>query len=1762
MTQDMTLTEAAVAEGGAYDVIRKRLTDIGQTLKRQTDELNARRLEEFGSSAMALTSRVRLRTENNCLARDTVQVGALMVFGYNVFIGLKKDTKVEDVFALFRKETVLDEKNDGTHTLEPVPLEGTFLAEPKFQQDFAELYRYYKNARLLQLRNINGKLLAGFQIGDRLDDIRVFRWSVSADGKTVSYIDNRGERDIQLPKPHDFEWKQATREQTVMGRFPHVNILNRVFVETIDGDLTVKIENNTETGQGIYSEPVEDKTQSIDDGDIAYADLGVLILLKVRPYKESVTRYLVFNSQLKTVERIDVIGQSCVQLPEDHGIIFPGGYYLTTGVSRQFPSAIKGWRFKRQLRSPNGEDCLYVFYDPESGSISLLGYNLIAKTIQNPIEAQGYALASDGTLIISLPEPEPTRIHAMQIWKTPFYSEDHAAQRPATVTLLGRIGNAELVRGISELYSMLRLLEQPSVTSQLYESLSQLPRKFGDAYYWIQEMPELQQSLHAVADTAERVLDEFEKVESIRQKSVESLKAARIEQDKLLLAVRPEEWDTAESYAAMLDKLRRHRGHLKTLRELRYMDLPAIDRLDEKLYAVQLTLQQQTVVFLSGEQAFEASKQRLAELDAALEKADTLVALTQTIDAIQVMSAGLDLLSELASTLKVQDVTVQTRIVDAISEVYALLNQKRARAQNKAKSLGLEEATAQFGARFRLFSQSITNALAQSDSPEKCDEHLSRLLLQLEGLESEFSQYDPFIADIVNQREELYEVFETHKQQLLDARQQKGQILFDGGVRMLGSVERRVQRMASADDLNTFFSSDALVSRLQGIVEQLRQLEASVKADDLESRLKAIIEQARRSLRDRGDLYEGDGQVIKLGPRHRFSVNTQALDLTILPRDDSLVLHLTGTNYYAPVESEALAELRPYWSISLESETPHVYRAEYLAYQILRAAEQRQGLTPQQLAEARPDADRLLAVVRKFANERYREGYQKGVHDHDATALLGALLPIYDSAGLLRYSPRDRALAQTFWANTIKPLGPQWRPESQSETAELPPAQAGWFDRARAAYGLRDAFAATQAIDQLVAEVSQSMTEFFTLHGLSVDSGDMAEAAAYLVAELAEPALAFVVSQYAQQLVDEFRRNLTEEQWRLYQNARERLKGQIAARWQLGQAWLEAMLSQRASASHLSRYVPEAIALLNTENRLSRRPSQATVEFTISGLLGDHPTIQNQSLRLSLDEYLSRLRHHADTVVPGYRRYLQVRQQVIDKERNALRLDEFKPKPLTSFVRNRLINDCYLPIIGDNFAKQMGTVGEGKRTDSQGLLMMISPPGYGKTTLMEYVADRLGLIFMKINCPSLGHDVVSLDPDKAPHATARQELEKLNLALEMGNNVMLYLDDIQHTHPEFLQKFISLCDGTRRIEGIWRGQPQTYDLRGRKFAVVMAGNPYTESGEMFKIPDMLANRADIYNLGEILGGMEEAFELSYIENSLTSNPVLAPLATRDLADFYAIVKMALGEAIPTTSLRHAYSGAELNEIKAVLQKQMLVQAIVLKVNQQYIASAAQDDRYRKEPPFKLQGSYRNMTKMASKVSAVMNEAELQQLIEDHYQGESQLLTTGAEENLLKLAEIRGTLSTDQQKRWEEIKQAFRRNQSMGGSDQDAGGRIVAQLVDLVEGVRNLRGMSEPKQPEHEQNQHLLADSLQMFSAQLQAVLDKPDVNRIEIINHPLPQMGAVLESIARTLELSLAPLVHNMEKKLDIDLGTHRRLLELGQQLRDLKDAGSGASDQ
>jgi hypothetical protein len=414
--------------------------------------------------------------------------------------------------------------------------------------------------------------------------------------------------------------------------------------------------------------------------------------------------------------------------------------------------------------------------------------------------------------------------------------------------------------------------------------------------------------------------------------------------------------------------------------------------------------------------------------------------------------------------------------------------------------------------------------------------------------------------------------------------------------------------------------------------------------------------------------------------------------------------------------------------------------------------------------------------------------------------------------------------------------------------------------------------------------------------------------------------------------------------------------------------------------------------------------------------------------------------------VPAFEAFRKERHQLIQQLRQAMRLNEFESKVLSSFVRNKLINEVYLPLIGNNLARQLGTVGDNKRTDRSGMLLLVSPPGYGKTTLMEYVANRLGLIFMKINGPALGHTITSVDPQSADNSAAREELKKLNLALEMGNNVMLYVDDIQHCNPEFLQKFISLADGTRKMEGVYNGSPRTYDLKGKRFCVVMAGNPYTESGDKFKIPDMLANRSDTYNLGDIIGNTADLFKLSLIENAVTSNALLSQLAAKMYSDLYVMIKMAEAGTMEGYELSGNHTKQEVETYISLLNKIIRSRDVVLKVNELYINSAAQDDAYRTEPPFKLQGSYRDMNKIVSKVMPIMNDEELEALLLTHYRNESQTLTNAAEANMLKYRELSGIMTAEEKARWDSIKETFLKNNKLKGMGE---GNNMAMLLSQV-----------------------------------------------------------------------------------------------------------------
>jgi len=633
--------------------------------------------------------------------------------------------------------------------------------------------------------------------------------------------------------------------------------------------------------------------------------------------------------------------------------------------------------------------------------------------------------------------------------------------------------------------------------------------------------------------------------------------------------------------------------------------------------------------------------------------------------------------------------------------------------------------------------------------------------------------------------------------------------------------------------------------------------------------------------------------------------------------------------------------------------------------------------------------------------------------------------------GVLKYTPSERALAQLFWF-FLNDADKEFY-EKQFDAVQL----------------LKETFSSTEQFKYLNKRLSQKIDEF----NQSFDGFDLTSAYRAAVYLKKENRKAFSISKTAADIYECFFKNLKERGKDIvFINQVKDLYIYPSACYDIIENALKTFFIDENIILSQS-FTEEVAAFILTQNFHKKQIINVSSSVEIKGLKSIE---SNLTYALDYYEFSARLDYFHSKLKPAFLELQQLKKHWVEVKKKEVKLHTFASQVLTSFVRNKLINDVYFPLIGANLAKQLGAIGENKRTDRMGMLLLVSPPGYGKTTLMEYLADRMGLVFMKINGPSIGHDITSTDPSEAKNAGARQELEKLNLAFEMGDNVMLYLDDIQHCNPEFLQKFISLADGQRKIEGIYNGEAKTYDLRSKRFCLVMAGNPYTESGDKFQIPDMLANRADTYNLGDISGSSGDLFELSLIENALMSNEYMVRLTQPSYQNLYKLYD-AIQQNDTNYDLEGNFSSQEMEDFKQVLQKIMQVRNTVLQANALYIKSAAMSDDYRNEPNFKLQGSYRDMNKLVAKIQPILTEKEVEAIVLNHYQNESQTLTNGAEANLLKLKELMQIQTEDEQGRWNEIKTTFMKNKllkGVGGDDRMA--QVIALLSEFSEGLNGIK----------------------------------------------------------------------------------------------------------
>ncbi|MHC4355864.1 MAG: hypothetical protein ACYS0H_24445 [Planctomycetota bacterium] len=204
---------------------------------------------------------------------------------------------------------------------------------------------------------------------------------------------------------------------------------------------------------------------------------------------------------------------------------------------------------------------------------------------------------------------------------------------------------------------------------------------------------------------------------------------------------------------------------------------------------------------------------------------------------------------------------------------------------------------------------------------------------------------------------------------------------------------------------------------------------------------------------------------------------------------------------------------------------------------------------------------------------------------------------------------------------------------------------------------------------------------------------------------------------------------------------------------------------------------------------------------------------------------------------------------------------------------------------------------------------------------------------------------------------------------------------------------------------------------------------------------------------------------------------------------------------------------------------------MLKVNKEYIRSAGQAEEYRTEPPFLLQGSYRNMNRIAGRVLPIMNDQELWTLIYSTYEQDAQTLTTGTESNLLKFRELTERLAPEQAQRWEDIKKTFGRNLLLGGDAEDNVGKVVRQLNAFSAGLDSLKDV--------------IADGMSSITSQKDADRAEPKTDVVkEVGRQVLGRMSDMIDEMKLQRKEQAEGAKTRVERKAQKDIDMLTSVLE------------------
>ena len=1586
----MTDNKLNQQETNSLELIKKRIISTNDKLKNSIVALNNERKSAFKTEELKLNQTLSLENVNNTLPVDLAYLGNSFIVGLKNEKSKIKKTEIDDIFSVFAIEnSSLDD-----FQIKRINFSDSLLNNSIFKSEFDRLFQYYTNAEFHQFIKEKNKLFIVFKIGTNENDLKAYSWEISND--KFDYIGEvQGSDLIAKIYKSPFHWKQV---QAKVGE-RSLLINNDLKLSNLEG----KFQFFDGKGNVIFSRPLVQKLQSLQDAKFYIVNLEDLILVKAELYGENQASYFIYDSLIKKVSQADSLDSSGIILPEDNGILYANGYYIKGGQEKSFEIS-KDAYLHQTYKSPNGEDFLYAFYSTKTRSYSIYTYNLISKEMLSPLNSKGYALLDNGGMIVLKESSELTKVHYAQIWKTAFFSETYYEKNVNKTddNRITKVGNSEIVKAIGSINNITNFVTNKNINIDIYKNIIKMIDQIIDTYHWLVSFNDLKiiDHLNEEKATAEQVIAEFKKVEDLKIIAKEKIENVISEFSDINAKTRSKN-DKIDYMMSVLIDTKSFVGKVSSLKTERYIDLEKIEDLLEKTNERLQFVNNVIIGLLNKKETYDDLINNINHTGKEIIEENKYKLAHEKQVALEDFSNQLSFLNQEISSLDFEDNSVLSEILEHIAKVFATLNQVKIKSKKHVQTLALSEAEKDFASHSKLLEQSIKNALNNSDTIEKTEEEYSKILATLENLETRFSEFniDDFTITLSKQREDIVSTFANHKQKIQDDQQKKVNNLRSAIEIGMRSIKSKVSQISDIKILSSVFLTDGIVHRIQKLLEELKTLGSVSLYEELYGELKKTEKDAVKRIKDDEDIFENNGNVLKLG-NSRFSVNKKPFDITLIRKDEKFYSHVETTDYMHEIKVNDIDPLiHKLWNYDFISESVELYRSEYLVCSILMDADNnKNALSKEMLNEILLKGSfngkvmNLLDVIQNYSDKLYREGYIKGIHDLDAEKILKTIIEKQRENPELLFSNNERIDALILLSKMVG---------DKKDT---------FIKKVKKSFELLHLINSNLQIEKIRKDIKDDFDFNISINSLK-----------YL--STLDNAKKLLISKSFAQFYEKMNKVLSSfiDDW--LENYKE--ESEILSSKELVDE-LQTLLEDYCSYSEIDDFmVKEAIyyILANANNYTFEIKNESSI-IVLENMIGDHPLIKENKLIFTIDDFYERNKIHRENIIPVYEQVDKIKNEELHKEKDYLKIERFKSKPLSSFVKNKLITESYFPKFGSNLAKQIGETGNNKKADTMGLLLLTSPPGYGKTTLVEYVVNKLGMVFVKVNCPSIGHEVISLDPNEAPDLTSKKEIEKINLAFEMGNNVCLYLDDIQHTNPELLQKFIPLCDGTRTIEGVWENKPKTYNLRNKRFFVVMAGNPYTESGEMFKVPDMLANRADTYNLGEMSQNDKSVFELSYIENALTNNIITEPLTNRSYKDIDSFIKMVEGHEIDKNEFEYTYSSIEINEIINVLRIMKKIQNVVLKVNQAYIYSASQHNDYRTEPAFKLQGSYRNMTKMSEKILPLMTDEEVDELIMDHYISEAQTLTSSNEENVLKFKEIIGVLNQEEKERWDALKKVF------------------------------------------------------------------------------------------------------------------------------------------